>query len=1131
MPSSGPLIPKCQNCNRTVVAGTDFCALCLLTPVMNGSTSGFSQSSSLMGQRINGYRIEDLIGAGGFADVYSARRVSEATSDSLPDQAASSQTLRQKSFAVKVLRRGISSPDTIARFEVERRLLEQFTHESIVRVFESGLTDDARPYFVMEQIDGLPITEFCRVERLSLHQRLELFSRVCDAVYHAHSKGIIHRDLKPSNVLVHIDEGVVLPKVIDFGIAKAIETPDSGTAPVTQVNMVIGTPAYISPEQAEGSDNADTRSDIYSLGVLLYEVVTDHPAWSQDQWRKLPSIQWSRFLRENRPPAPSQILRQDPIAADLAKQVRGDIDQIIRKAMSANPSDRYASAFELAADIRRWLAGRPVVARPLSPVEQLKRYVNSHRWQAGTLLVSLTGIVAIGVLGTILSFTMRQSNQVLQVERNKAVESERLERIARAEATAEKTLAEHQRYASEIRLSEVYLQNNEPHLAAERLRQTQPSLREWEFSYLSSLSKRYQSACDYDITDASLFGSDKHGNWIVVASKSRWQVANIAVNQRFTVADEPGSIEKVAIHSLPDRIYVAILGNYSGKAAVRVYSYENTADSRSDAQALFLWETAVSLDGSWIQWHEARAEVFLTTVFGNGPEPSPGKFQVFEAATGKLRKEFAFDRLKTAGKGIECSPDFPWILVRRSYDSFVVLTWPDLALVETVDLKTRLMISDFLIDAPASRILFSHVNQVVQLQRNSQGDISEPKLVSPSTLPEMIHRLNLAPNRDHASDQPVTKASQWIAISDQSLVAEGEAAPQPLMTKKEISQSSLKDGSYVALLAGGRVERRSDRASAILLDKPTLNDDAKSKLVIYGAEGRRICVAPDSSYCLLQPWDRGSFVRVSLGGRSEPPEMMLFEATRQPELEWTLLPVAHPDGSVLTCVDGRLKTLRFDVPFDSDKRLRNIADLAAVDWDVDAHSVWSAAFSADGSRVFLGTKHGVSCFDWKSHALIHHWPVDGGPFHVMASTDDDTCFALRGDHTLIRIGRNPSQDVIFKNAPGPNPAIAAFCQATQQLAISVTDGVSLFQLSASEEPELICRFACPEGVTAIAMDEQGRRIAIASSGRRIVVWDVLYQLELVTVPTRVNCSSLAFSRDGRFLVGTDFDPSINVFGR
>lgn len=378
MSSSGIAIQKCRNCDRSVVAGLDFCSLCLLTPVMNGTTSGFAQSSSLTGQKINGYCIKDILGAGGFADVYSARRDVDADNDGSFAEATSLNQRLQKSFAVKVLRKGISAPDTIARFEVERRLLEQFTHESIVRVFESGLTDDHRPYFVMEQIDGLPITEFCRVERLSLQQRLELFSKVCDAVYHAHSKGIIHRDLKPSNVLVRLDQGVALPKVIDFGIAKAIETPDWGAVPVTQVNMVFGTPAYISPEQAAGSDNADTRSDIYSLGVLLYEVVTDQPAWSQDQWRKLPSIQWSRFLRENKPPVPSQILQQDARTVDLAKQVRGDIDQIIRKAMSANPSDRYASAFGLAADIRHWLAGRPVVARPLSPFEQLKRYVNVH---------------------------------------------------------------------------------------------------------------------------------------------------------------------------------------------------------------------------------------------------------------------------------------------------------------------------------------------------------------------------------------------------------------------------------------------------------------------------------------------------------------------------------------------------------------------------------------------------------------------------------------------------------------------------------------------------------------------------------------------------------------------------------
>ena len=271
--------------------------------------------------------------------------------------------------------------------------------------------------------------------------------------------------------------------------------------------------------------------------------------------------------------------------------------------------------------------------------------------------------------------------------------------------------------------------------------------------------------------------------------------------------------------------------------------------------------------------------------------------------------------------------------------------------------------------------------------------------------------------------------------------------------------------------------------------------------------------------------------QLSLDGQLNKSTLAIYESVPQPELEWTLLPVVHPDGSVLACVEGKLKSLRFDESPKTEQSILPLQNLPATEWNIDGKSVWSAAFSADGSRVFIGAKDGVSCYDWKSQKLIREWPVANGPYHVMASTDNETCFALRGDHKFFRLGKNPHETVIVANLPGPIPTIATFCAATQQLAIGVAGGVALYQLSLDNEPQLIGNFACPEGVTAIAMDTSGQRIAIASSNRRITVWDVSHQLELVTLPVRAHCSSIVFSPDNRFLINTDFSPSLSVHGQ
>jgi serine/threonine protein kinase len=283
------------------------------------------------GSRIGRYRLLERIGEGGCGVVYLAEQ---------------SEPVRRK-VALKIIRRGLDTESVIARFESERQSLALMNHPNIARVFDAGTTESGRPFFVMELVHGEKITDHCDACRLGIKQRMELFIQVCNAIQHAHQKGVIHRDIKPSNILVTTQDGQAAPKVIDFGIARAVEGRFSDDTRITGNSQLIGTPAYMSPEQAEGSLNLDTRGDIYSLGVLLYELLTGRPPFDSKRLAQAGMLEMMRILREEEPLAPSAMLarleasglavvaaNRDSDPKSLVSLVRGDLDGIVLKALA-----------------------------------------------------------------------------------------------------------------------------------------------------------------------------------------------------------------------------------------------------------------------------------------------------------------------------------------------------------------------------------------------------------------------------------------------------------------------------------------------------------------------------------------------------------------------------------------------------------------------------------------------------------------------------------------------------------------------------------------------------------------------------------------------------------------------------
>jgi serine/threonine protein kinase len=352
-----------------------------------GETVALS-SEEAPGDVIGRYKLLEKIGEGGFGLVYVAEQTEPV----------------KRRVALKIIKLGMDTRQVVARFEAERQALALMDHPNIATVLDAGATETGRPFFVMEFVHGMKITEYCDRNKLPTRKRLDLFILVCRAIEHAHQKGIIHRDIKPSNILVTLNDGVAVPKVIDFGIAKATMGNLTEKTVHTLADQFIGTPAYMSPEQAEaGGLDIDTRSDIYSLGVLLYELLTGETPLESKNLLARGFDEMRRMIREWEPQRPSKLLhkqkseeqttvakRHGTEAPKLIKMMRGDLDWVVMKCLEKDRSRRYDSAAELTAEIQRFLANEPVMARPPSNLYRFQKLVRRNRlaFAAGSAILA-----------------------------------------------------------------------------------------------------------------------------------------------------------------------------------------------------------------------------------------------------------------------------------------------------------------------------------------------------------------------------------------------------------------------------------------------------------------------------------------------------------------------------------------------------------------------------------------------------------------------------------------------------------------------------------------------------------------------------------------------------------------------
>jgi len=438
------------------------------------------------GTIIGHYKLLEEIGEGGFGVVFMADQI---------------EPIRRR-VALKVVKPGMDSRQVVARFEAERQAVAMMDHPNIAHVYDAGTTDSGRPYFVMELVPGMPITEYCDNAKLTREERIELFIPVCEAIQHAHQKGVIHRDIKPSNILITLHDGKPVPKVIDFGTAKALHQPLTNRTMFTSYGSFVGTPQYMSPEQAEMSGlDIDTRADIYSLGVLLYELLTGTTPFEAEQLRTMAFDKMMHMIREEDPPKPSTrvsclgervmdvALRRKLDPKALRRSLQGDLDWIVMKALEKDRKRRYETASALAMDLRRHLSTEPIVARPPSKFYEFQKTVRRHKVGFAATALIIIVLFAGVVVSTWQAHLAQVAQQQAEANEQLAITAQENEAKQREQAQKDELAARRRAYASDMNVAKLALDGDNLGRARDLLESQRPQdgqidLRGWEWRYL-----------------------------------------------------------------------------------------------------------------------------------------------------------------------------------------------------------------------------------------------------------------------------------------------------------------------------------------------------------------------------------------------------------------------------------------------------------------------------------------------------------------------------------------------------------------------------------------------------------------------------------------------------------------------
>jgi len=1042
----------------------DFLEVPALGPDVNADESPSIEGP---GTRIGRYKLLELIGEGGMGLVYLAEQ----------------QEPVRRNVALKIVKLGMDTKQVIARFEAERQTLAVLDHPNIAHVFDAGTTKAGRPYFVMEYVEGMSITKYCDEQKLNIEERLELFKKVCEGVHHAHQKGIIHRDIKPSNILISNHSDKAVPKIIDFGIAKAITQPMTDKTFFTHQGQLLGTPEYMSPEQVDmAAQDIDTRSDIYSLGVLLYELLVGALPFDRESLEKAGFAEIQRTIREDEPPLPSTRLtslgdKAKVIAENrrtqiitLTRRLHRELEWIPMKAMRKVRTRRYRSASELADDIQNYLTSTPLIAGPETAVYRVRKFVRKH---AGSVATAALVAVVI-VLGLVVSIVMgcrAEQAREREVAARKQVE-QALARAEKAEKVAQERADKYRNlfYVHCVAQADTKYREGNLRNARQLLSSCPEDLRNWEWYRLNYV-------LDEAIITFGHHGPEGRGALAIAFSPDGKRIATGYVN--ITIWD---SVTGTEIRTLKGH-----------KAALQSLEFSpdgNRIISGSMDKLVKIWNANSGEEIMTLEGHEAGKGVAEVDLSSDGKRivsiDYDGIIKVWDADSG----EEMLTINTTLGKGeygrsVAISPDGKRIIAGRN--SKKVYEWD----AETGEKIRTFRMQDqsvFIVEySPNGRQIAmgcgSGMIKIVDSETEKETLLTEGKGWSHS----LVVSLAFSPDgRRLVSGGYDRMVRVWDTNTGKELTTlTGHPAP---ISQVVFSPDGLLIGS-VAYGGQSRVwEVGEDRERKVLKGH---TDGVR--YVVFSPDGKRLISASRDK--TIKMWDvsRGEVIHtfsghedsiwslaISSDGRyivsgSEDSTIRIWDIDSREQVR----KITGHEGGVLSVVfspDGkRIASAGDDIRVWNTKTGKEVMTLSG-----HPEGVYSVAYSPDGRRIVSGGSGG------------------SGEVKIWDAITGKELRTLSGHKWSVR-------SISF--TPNGKRIISGSYDAT----IRIWD--------AETGDELIVLYGHNRNVEAVAVSPDGKRI-ISGSFLTAKVWDVETGAELMTLPSNEPLA-IAFSPDGKTIAGVD----------